>query len=144
MPRFSVAFGRRRSTVNSEEFLQNGPVTTGDQQQQQSSFRVLERTEVGGNKSFDGGHRLLKAATTAIPPKHYNDLSLEDNMFADVKNNRYVHPPRLLAPFHFQTHILGPGKKQQGVGDRESEETKESERRKGKRERKEKGTGKKK
>ncbi|KAF0318707.1 hypothetical protein RB213_011182 [Colletotrichum asianum] len=88
MPRFSVAFGRRRSTVNSEEFLQHGPVTTGDQQQQQSSFRVLERTEVGGNKSFDGGHRLLKAATTAIPPKHYNDLSLEDNMFADVKNNR--------------------------------------------------------
>ncbi|KAL0936600.1 uncharacterized protein CTRU02_208815 [Colletotrichum truncatum] len=87
MPRFSVAFGRRRSTVTSEDF-QNGAVAMGDQQQQ-SSFRVLERTEVGGNKSFDGGHRLLKAATTAIPPKHnYTDLSTEDNMFADVKNNR--------------------------------------------------------
>lgn len=125
MPRFSVAFGRRRSTVNSDEFLQNGPVATGDQQQQQSSFRVLERTEVGGNKSFDGGLRLLQATTTAIPPKQHYDLSLEDNMFADSKNNRYVHPPAFLASvlfFGYQTRILGPEEKQQGAG-REQKET---------------------
>ncbi|OLN95850.1 hypothetical protein CCHL11_05098 [Colletotrichum chlorophyti] len=87
MPRFSVAFGRRRSTVTSEEF-QHAPVATSEEQAS-SSFRVLERSEVAGQKSFDGGHRLLKAATTAIPAKHnYSDLSLDDNMFTDIKNNR--------------------------------------------------------
>ncbi|KXH63673.1 hypothetical protein CSAL01_12701 [Colletotrichum salicis] len=93
MPRFSVSFGRRRSTVNSEEF-HDEPVETTTKERP-TSFRVLERTEVGagaGQKSFDGGHRLLKATTMAIPPKQYSDLSLEDNnIFADVKNNRYVH-----------------------------------------------------
>ncbi|WDK18870.1 hypothetical protein CGRA01v4_10157 [Colletotrichum graminicola] len=91
MPRFSVSFGRRRSTVDSDEFHEE-PVAT---KERPTSFRVLERTEVGGQKSFDGGHRLVKATATAIPPKNnHSDLSLEDNnnnnsnMFADVKNNR--------------------------------------------------------
>ncbi|CCF47572.1 hypothetical protein CH063_15913 [Colletotrichum higginsianum] len=77
MPRFSVSFGRRRSTVNSDEFHEEPTAT----KERPTSFRVMERTEVGGQKSFDGGHRL-----------NYSDPSLGDNMFSDVKNNRYVYP----------------------------------------------------
>ncbi|KAJ0168651.1 hypothetical protein CTA2_2925 [Colletotrichum tanaceti] len=85
MPRFSVSFGRRRSTVNSDEFHEEPTAT----KERPTSFRVMDRTEVGGQKSFDGGHRLVKATTTVIPSKkNYSDPSLGDNMFSDVKNNR--------------------------------------------------------
>jgi hypothetical protein len=84
MPRFSVGFGRRKSTAAAEE-LQNAQVAAGP------SFRVLERTEVTPGKSFDGGARLSKATTTAIYPRNdMSQLSVEDNMFADLKTNRYV------------------------------------------------------
>lgn len=86
MPRFSVGFGRRKSTAAAEE-LQNAQVAAGP------SFRVLERTEVTPGKSFDGGARLSKATTTAIYPRNdMSQLSVEDNMFSDIKTNRYVCP----------------------------------------------------
>ena len=61
MPRFPVAFGRRRSTVTDD--FQNVPVTEG------SSFRVLERSEVATGKSFEGGAKgsRLSRAPNSFP-----------------------------------------------------------------------------
>ncbi len=77
MPRFSVAFGRRKSTADS---LENAPA--------EPSFRVLERSEVTGGKSFDGGIRLAK--TQPLPQAGDPDIAVDDNIFADLKSNRYV------------------------------------------------------
>lgn len=88
MPRFSVGFGRRKSTAAADE-LQNAQLVAD-----QPSFRVLERSELSNGKSFDGGARLSKATTTAVFPSRseLHHLTVEDNMFADLKNNnRYVH-----------------------------------------------------
>jgi hypothetical protein len=81
MPRFPVAFGRRKSTATAEDF-QDAQVAAGP------SFRVLERSEVAGGKSFDGGARLSRAAGQ-MPRTTVTDLPMEENMFADLKSNRY-------------------------------------------------------
>ncbi|KAI1866541.1 hypothetical protein JX265_007842 [Neoarthrinium moseri] len=73
MPRFPVNF-RRKSTVTDE---QNGPV--------EPSFRVLDRSDVG--KSFDGGVRMMKASGT-MSRTTLADPPMDDNLFADMKNNR--------------------------------------------------------
>ncbi|KAH6854380.1 hypothetical protein B0I37DRAFT_28838 [Chaetomium sp. MPI-CAGE-AT-0009] len=77
MPRFSVAFGRRRSTADN---LENAAVTG-------PSFRVLERTEVVGNKPFEGG---VKPTTTthSLHRPTRSDVTVDDNIFADLKPNR--------------------------------------------------------
>ncbi len=77
MPRFSVAFGRRKS--GADNFDNAAPA--------ESSFRVLERSEVVGGKSFDGG------ATPAVtkPPgskRSGSDVTVDDNIFAGLKSNR--------------------------------------------------------
>jgi hypothetical protein len=77
MPRFSVAFGRRKSTADN---LENATVTG-------PSFRVLERTDLVGSKAFDGGVRLA-AATHAYHKSTGSDVTIDDNLFADVKPNR--------------------------------------------------------
>ncbi|KAK0730580.1 hypothetical protein B0H67DRAFT_596686 [Lasiosphaeris hirsuta] len=76
MPRFSVAFGRRKSTA---ENIENALVT-------EPSFRVLERTEVSG-KSFDGGSRLA-TKPPPVPKTSRSDSAVEDNIFADLKSHR--------------------------------------------------------
>jgi hypothetical protein len=74
MPRFSVAFGRRKSTADN---LDNEAIA-------EPSFRVLDRSEVAPGKSFDGGARF--AAKTHTFPKHsVSDIRVEDNLFADLK-----------------------------------------------------------
>lgn len=73
MPRFPVAFGRRKSTADT---LENAPVGP--------SFRVLERTEVAVGKSFDGGAR-LSAKTHHLPKTSVENINVEDNIFADLK-----------------------------------------------------------
>lgn len=75
MPRFPVAFGRRKSTADN---LENAPVGP--------SFRVLERTEVAGGKSFDGGAR-LSAKTHHLPKTSVENINVEDNIFADLKSS---------------------------------------------------------
>jgi hypothetical protein len=85
MPRFPVAFGKRRSTANQLN-LEDVPVTG-------SSFRVLERTEVTNGKSFDGGARLAAARAQHMPQTSVSAISLEDNLFAGLSvntNNRYA------------------------------------------------------
>ncbi|KAK6954099.1 hypothetical protein Daesc_004061 [Daldinia eschscholtzii] len=77
MPRFPVTF-RRKSTAAEDP---NGPVT------EQHSFRVLERNEVGGGKSFDGGARLARM-TGSAPRSNVPDLAADDNLFAGMKHNR--------------------------------------------------------
>ncbi|KAK5651744.1 hypothetical protein OQA88_11706 [Cercophora sp. LCS_1] len=78
MPRFSVAFGRRKSTADN---LDNAsPVA-------EPSFRVLERSEVSGGKSFDGGVRLATKPHLGHKPAG-SDITVEDNIFADLKSNR--------------------------------------------------------
>ncbi|KAM7223537.1 hypothetical protein V8F06_001011 [Rhypophila decipiens] len=78
MPRFPVAFGRRKSTADN---LENAPV--------EPSFRVLERSEVAGGKSFDGGVRLAAARTHTLPNlPNPRRPDLDDNIFADLKPNR--------------------------------------------------------
>ncbi|KAK4128304.1 hypothetical protein N657DRAFT_13390 [Parathielavia appendiculata] len=75
MPKFP--FGRRKSTADN---LENATVTG-------PSFRVLERNEVVGSKPFDGGVRHA-AATHAFHKTTGSDLTVEDNIFADLKSNR--------------------------------------------------------
>jgi hypothetical protein len=87
MPRFSVAFGRRKSTADN---LENAAVTG-------SSFRVLERTEVVGSKPFDGGVRLA-AMTHSLHKSTGSDVTVDDNIFADLKSNRYVPSLAFRAP----------------------------------------------
>ncbi|KAJ4272181.1 hypothetical protein NW762_000892 [Fusarium torreyae] len=80
MPKFSVAFNRRKSTATSEDF-QHGSVTP-----EHSSFRVIERTDPALGKSFDGGARMARAAGNHIPKPTHLELDSEDNMFADLKS----------------------------------------------------------
>ncbi|KAK4105970.1 hypothetical protein N658DRAFT_414129 [Parathielavia hyrcaniae] len=75
MPKFP--FGRRKSTAdNLENVTVTGP-----------SFRVLERTEVVGSKAFDSGGRHA-APTHSFHRTTGSDLTVEDNIFADLKSNR--------------------------------------------------------
>ncbi|KAK3989205.1 hypothetical protein QBC44DRAFT_242231 [Cladorrhinum sp. PSN332] len=76
MPRFGVGF-RRKSTADSlENAASPGP-----------SFRVLDRTEVSGGKSFDGGVSLVNK-THAVHRSLGSDMAVEENMFADLKSSR--------------------------------------------------------
>ncbi|KAL2168456.1 hypothetical protein VTG60DRAFT_7258 [Thermothelomyces hinnuleus] len=77
MPRFSVAFGRRKSASDN---LENATLTG-------SSFRVLERTEVVGAKPFDGGAKLT-TSTHALHRSTGSDVTIDNNIFADLKSNR--------------------------------------------------------
>lgn len=77
MPRFPVNF-RRKSTAEDP----HGPIA-------EPSFRVLERSQVSTGKSFDGGARLAKM-TAGAPKSNIPDIAVEDNLFAGLKNNRYV------------------------------------------------------
>ena len=79
MPRFSVSFGRRRSTVDN---LDNVTAATGP------SFRVLERTDVVGAKPFDSGVRMT-TTTHSLHKSTASDVTVDDNIFADLKPNRY-------------------------------------------------------
>ncbi|KAL2269886.1 hypothetical protein VTJ83DRAFT_2070 [Remersonia thermophila] len=73
MPRFSVNFGRRKSTADN---LENATVAP--------SFRVLERSEVVGSKPFEGGVNVVAVSHRSTG----SDVSVEDNIFADLKPNR--------------------------------------------------------
>lgn len=79
MPRFGVAFNRRKSTATSEDF-QHAQVAP-----EQSSFRVIERTDPSINKSFDGGARMARATGHVSRPSQL-EMEAEDNMFADLKS----------------------------------------------------------
>ncbi|KAF4470105.1 hypothetical protein FALBO_3002 [Fusarium albosuccineum] len=84
MPRFGVAFNRRKSTATPED-LQHGSVTP-----EQSSFRVIERSDPSLGKSFDGGARMARANGNPVPKPGQFELDTEDNMFADLKSgNRH-------------------------------------------------------
>jgi hypothetical protein len=78
MPKLPKSFGRRRSTANALEEIQNSPLV-------QPSFRVFERPD-GASKSFDGGVKLGKYSPKPAGYQRHN----EDNMFEDLKFNRYV------------------------------------------------------
>ncbi|TVY71262.1 hypothetical protein LSUE1_G005044 [Lachnellula suecica] len=78
MPKFSKAFGRRKSNTNVFEDIPDVPAA-------ESTFKVFERPE--GSKSFDGGVKFSKAINgPAARPKtaHLED----DNMFHNIGNNR--------------------------------------------------------
>ncbi len=98
MPRFPVAFGRRRSTVDNPE---NAPLA-------EPSFRVLERNQgaAAPGKSFDGGARLAAKTQHLAKSSISSQLTAEDNIFADLKTNRYVNLPTLSA---FQMTSFGKG-----------------------------------
>jgi hypothetical protein len=78
MPKLPKSFGRRRSTANALEEIQDPPPI-------QPSFRVFERPDEA-SKSFDGG---VKPANYSPKPASYRRHN-EDNMFEDLKYNRYV------------------------------------------------------
>jgi hypothetical protein len=75
MPRFSVAFGRRKSTADN---LDND-VTA------EPSFRVLDRSEVTPGKSFDGGASFAATKSHTSAKHSASDIRAEDNLFADLK-----------------------------------------------------------
>ncbi|KAF5125840.1 hypothetical protein E5D57_010531 [Metarhizium anisopliae] len=81
MPRFSVAFTKRKSAADVHE---NAPMAP----QEAPSFRVIERSEIQGGRSFDGGARMAKPSKSFPVKTNLVDLGAEDNMFADLKINR--------------------------------------------------------
>lgn len=84
MPKLPKGFGRRKSTANALEELENAPQVAAP------SFRVFERPREG-NKSFDGGMNFARSQTAPAPPrKNTPTMAREDNMFEDLKTNRYV------------------------------------------------------
>ena len=77
MPKFPKGFGRRKSTANAFEDVQESPVA-------EHSFKVFERPD-GGSKSFDGGVKLAKTTPVGRPKTSHK----EDNMFEDlITSNR--------------------------------------------------------
>ncbi|KAJ4165559.1 hypothetical protein LMH87_007187 [Akanthomyces muscarius] len=81
MPRFSGAFGRRKSVADNLENVDlNAPA--------QPSFKVLERNTHTNTRSFDGGAKMTMpkpAQHTLLRPTQDPH---EDNMFADFKTSR--------------------------------------------------------
>jgi hypothetical protein len=76
MPKFPKGFGRRKSTANAFEDVQESPVV-------EHSFKVFERPD-GGSKSFDGGVKLAKTIPVGRPKTSHRS---EENMFEDLINN---------------------------------------------------------
>ncbi|KAH7034909.1 uncharacterized protein B0I36DRAFT_360370 [Microdochium trichocladiopsis] len=74
MPRFPVNFRRKSTTAEDSNTAPAGP-----------SFRVLERPDSGAGKSFEHAPRMGngKIANASVA-----ELSMEDNIFAGLKNNR--------------------------------------------------------
>ncbi|XP_044714987.1 uncharacterized protein HRG_11620 [Hirsutella rhossiliensis] len=81
MPRFSVAFSKRKSAADE---LTPPPAAPTEQ----PSFRVIERNDVSAGRSFDGGARMARASRVVAPQPNLTDLDVEENMFADLKANR--------------------------------------------------------
>lgn len=84
MPRFSGAFGRRKSVADGLENVDLNAAAAA-----QPSFKVLERNTPTNTRSFDGGAKM----TTPPKPAHNTYLKPvqdphEDNMFADFKTSR--------------------------------------------------------
>jgi hypothetical protein len=77
MPKFPKGFGRRKSTANAFEDIQDEPVVGP------STFKVFERPD-GGSKSFDGGVKLAKATTGAHPLGRPKTSYREENMFEGI------------------------------------------------------------
>jgi hypothetical protein len=83
MPKFPKSFGRRRSTANVFEDVQETPVA-------EPSFKVFERPD-GGSKSFDGGVKLGKAvpgATSGPVGRPRTSHKTEENLFEHLYSNR--------------------------------------------------------
>ncbi|KAJ6789838.1 hypothetical protein PWT90_11130 [Aphanocladium album] len=82
MPRFSGAFGRRKSVADG---LENVDLNAAAQ----PSFKVLERSTHANTRSFDGGAKMTTPPkpTQSAFLKPIQDLQ-EDNMFADFKTSR--------------------------------------------------------
>jgi hypothetical protein len=94
MPRFSAAFSRRKSTADE---VQNALINPAEQQH---SFRVIERSDVANVKSFDGGARLARASGNHLTRPGHLDIEQDDNMFAHLKGDRYVHQSVLPLQLH--------------------------------------------
>lgn len=77
MPRFPKSFGRRKSSSNALEAVQNDS-------EGEHSFKVFER-EPTHARSFDGGVKLGKPS--AIRAQSFT-LDDDDNMFEDLKGSR--------------------------------------------------------
>lgn len=88
MPRFSVAFSKRKSAAD-ELTPPHAPAV------EQPSFRVIERHDVSSGRSFDGGVRMTRASRVAAPQLNPTEPEAPENMFADLKANRSVSPPPL-------------------------------------------------
>lgn len=84
MPRFSVAFSKRKSTANEFDNVDLNAAAPP-----QSSFRVLERDQPNGN-AFTGGARMAmaKSATSNSLLRPTPLDTPDDNIFADFKTSR--------------------------------------------------------
>lgn len=93
MPRFPVAFNRRKSTAdNLDNVSVGGP-----------SFRVLDRSEIGsGTKNFDAPNPNARLAvkSQSMPNTLMVADPEDDNIFANLNVNRYVPVNGQLWPSH--------------------------------------------
>jgi hypothetical protein len=77
MPKFPIAFGRRKSAGNALEDINDAPVA-------QSSFKVFEQP---GSKSFDGAVKFKRVASGNVPSLVPKPPRREENMFEGLVNN---------------------------------------------------------
>lgn len=73
MPKFPKGFGRRKSTANALEDLQDAPGV-------EHSFKVFDRPD-SGSRSFDGGVKLAKSTNGGFPVARPRTSYKEENMF---------------------------------------------------------------
>src|SRR4051812_47483085 len=93
MRKFPKAFARRKSSANVFEEVEAGsPV--------EHSFKVFDRGDAG-NRSFDGGVKLAKPPTSGTGRPRPR-APVDDNMFENLGNSRYVNQANFRAGCHLK------------------------------------------
>lgn len=76
MPRFPIAFGRRKSNANELDAV-SGALA-------EPTFKVFDRENT--SKSFDGGVKLANVSTLPSQRPKTSTIAGEDNLFESVYN----------------------------------------------------------
>lgn len=80
MPRFSGAFGWRKSSADEFHVAETSP--------DQPSFRVLERNQPADGRTFDGGVKMSRPNGQSQHRPTNSDPEADDNIFSGLNANR--------------------------------------------------------